>query len=79
MASRIRLDMVVIGSVAVDRLGHRIGKGEGIYQSKKVTSFDVTHLNSDKIESNLSVNGIQGRHENALIKSCQMSPHLICL
>jgi len=29
MASRIRLDMVVIGSVAVDRLGHRIGKGEG--------------------------------------------------
>ena len=29
MASRIKLDMVVIGSVAVDRLGHRIGKGEG--------------------------------------------------
>lgn len=29
MASRIRLDLVVIGSVAVDRRGHRIGKGEG--------------------------------------------------
>ena len=29
MASRIKLDLVVIGSVAVDKLGHRIGKGEG--------------------------------------------------
>ena len=29
MASRIKIDLVVIGSVAVDRLGHRIGKGEG--------------------------------------------------
>ena len=27
MASRIKLDLVVIGSVAVDKLGHRIGKG----------------------------------------------------
>ena len=29
MASRIKLDLVVIGSVAVDRCGRRIGKGEG--------------------------------------------------
>jgi len=29
MASRIKIDLVVIGSVAVDRFGHRIGKGEG--------------------------------------------------
>ena len=38
-----------------------------------------THLNRDKIESNLSVPGIQGHQENALIKSFEMSPHLICL
>ena len=36
------------------------------------------HLNRDKIESNLSLPGIQGRYENALIKSFEMSPHLIC-
>ena len=29
MASRIKLDLVVVGSVAVDKSGHRIGKGEG--------------------------------------------------
>ena len=29
MASRLKLDLVIIGSVAVDRLGRRIGKGEG--------------------------------------------------
>ena len=29
MASRIKIDLVVVGSVAVDRLGRRIGKGEG--------------------------------------------------
>ena len=34
-------------------------------------------LNRDKIESSLSVPGIQERHENALIKSFEMSPHLI--
>ena len=46
MASRIKLDMVVIGSVAVDRLGHRIGKGEGrswtifsIYNSSGLVPF----------------------------------------
>ena len=36
-------------------------------------------INRDKIESNLSVPGVQGCHENALIKSFKMSPHLICL
>ena len=42
MASRIKLDMVVIGSVAVDRLGHRIGKGEGgsyMYNSSGLVPF----------------------------------------
>ena len=29
MASRLKIDLVVIGSVAVDRFGRRIGKGEG--------------------------------------------------
>ena len=37
------------------------------------------HLNRDKIESNLSVPGFQGCHENALYKSFDTSPHLICL
>ena len=43
------------------------------------SAFFNSHLNRDKIESNLSVPGIQGCHENALIKSFEMSPHLICL
>ena len=29
MESKLHVDIVVIGAVAVDRLGHRIGKGEG--------------------------------------------------
>ena len=39
----------------------------------------AAHLNREKIKSNLSVPGIQGHHENALIKSFEMSPHLMCL
>ena len=35
---------------------------------------DKTHLNRDKIESNLSVPVIQGDQENAHIKSFEMSP-----
>ena len=38
-----------------------------------------SHLNRNKIESNLSVPGIQRHHENALIKSFETSSHLICL
>ena len=41
--------------------------------------YDVPHLNGDKIESNLSVPGIQGHQESALIKGFEMSPLLICL
>ena len=41
--------------------------------------LDDTHLNREKIESNFSIPGIQGHQENALIKSFEMSPHLICL
>ena len=37
------------------------------------------HLNKDRIETNSSVPWIQGRHENALIKSFKTSPHMICL
>ena len=50
-----------------------------------VKTFDLksrkayTHLNRDNIKSNLSVPGIQGCHENALCKSFETSPHLICL
>ena len=39
----------------------------------------ITHLNRDKIESNLSVPVIQGHQENPLIESFEMSPQLICL
>ena len=38
-----------------------------------------THLNRDKTDSNLSVPEIQGCHENALCKSFETSPYLICL
>ena len=44
-----------------------------------VIAQDFAHLNRDKIKSNLSVPGIQGHQENALIKSFKMSPHLIYL
>ena len=37
------------------------------------------HTNRDKIEAYMSVLGIQGSHKNALIKSFEMSPYLICL
>ena len=37
-----------------------------------------SHLNREMIESNLNVPGIQGHQENALIKSFEMSPNLIC-
>ena len=37
------------------------------------------HLNSDKIESNMIVPGIPGHQKNALIKSFEMRPYLICL
>ena len=36
----------------------------------------LSHLNRDKIESNLSVLGIQGCLENALIKSFEMNPSI---
>ena len=50
-------------------------------RSGSATTQEVkdTHLNRAKIESNLSVPGIQGCHENASCKSFEMSPHLICL
>ena len=40
---------------------------------------NLSRAHRDKIKSNLSVPGIQERHENTLIKSFEMSPHLICL
>ena len=38
-----------------------------------------THLDRDKVESNLSVPGIQGCHENVFYKNFETSPHLTCL
>ena len=38
-----------------------------------------SHLNKNKIVSNLSVPGILEHQENTLIKSFEISPHLICL
>ena len=49
---------------------------------EKAHQFGVswhTHLNRDQIESDLSVPGIQGHQENALYKSFETSPHLLCL
>ena len=46
--------------------------------TKRVLTAD-SHLNRDKIEFNLSVPRIKGCHENALDKSFETSPHLICL
>jgi len=50
--------------------------------SGTVSIFLVTyknpHLNRDTIESNLSVPGIQGYHENALYKSFETSPISWC-
>ena len=42
-------------------------------------AFRGPHLNGDKIESNLSVPGIQECHENALYESFEKSLLLICL
>ena len=36
-------------------------------------------VHRNKIETNLSVPGIQGHHENTLYKSFETSRHLICL
>ena len=44
-----------------------------------VVGVKVAHLNRNKIESNLSVPGIQGCQENAFIESFEMSSHLIYL
>ena len=52
---------------------------ERLNQSNNDKNQTRAHLNRDKIEWNLSVPGIQGRHKNALYKSFEMSPHLICL
>ena len=39
----------------------------------------ASHLNRNKIESNLSVPGIDKCHKNALYKSFEISPHFKCL
>ena len=45
----------------------------------KAAKSKRSHLNRYQIESNLSVPGIQGYHENALYKSFETSPLLTCL
>ena len=40
---------------------------------------NTSHLNTYRIESNMSVPGIVGHPEIALIQSFEMSPHLISL
>ena len=54
------------------------------FQNRPLSAFRAqgslgSHLNRDKIESNLSVPGMQGSHENALYKIFKTSCHLICL
>ena len=48
----------------------------GIYHAVKSANNKEgqAHFDSDEIESNLSVPGIRGFHENALCKSLEMSP-----
>ena len=55
------------------------GQGEGAHEASNKVGKNGAHLNRDKIEWNLSVPRIQARHENALYKSFEMSPLLICL
>ena len=74
-------------SIFIMTLIHVDMDGEGVAQwfsleisaQSQSFTFFAPHLNRDEIESNLSVPGIQGNQENALIKSFEMSPHLICL
>ena len=47
--------------------------------SELATSFRNVLGNNNQIETNLSLPGIRGCHENALYKSFETSPHLICL
>ena len=44
-----------------------------------MVNLSKSHLNRDNIESNMSVPVIQEHQENALIKSFEMSPNLMCL
>ena len=55
---------------------HRVAPGTLLEHKGKLLE-GVSHLNRDKIESYLSVPGIQGHPENALIKSFEMSTLLI--
>ena len=50
--------------------------GDSQIVPKRVTQTH-SHLNRDKIESNLSVPGIWMNQENGLIKSFEMSPPLM--
>ena len=53
---------------------------QGRHKPESFLIFErISHLNRNQIESNLSVPGIQGCHENALYKSFEMSPHFISL
>ena len=78
--------LVGFGSVLVQRVGGVGAHHHLVFllgERPEVVPFSLmsasAHLNRDKIESNLSVPGIQGCHENALCKSFEMSPLLICL
>ena len=51
------------------------GKSKVVKLLRMMINPHPTHLNRDKIESNLSVHGIQGCLENALYKVSEMSPH----
>ena len=66
--------------VGPGKIGGIMGKAAfGRSDPGKLDKVWYTHLNRNKIEYNLSVPGIHGRHENALIKSIEMSPHMMCL
>ena len=59
------------GGASGSTLGFGVNPHEGF--------LSQSHLNTDRMESNLSVPGFQGCHENALIKGFKTSPYVIYL
>ena len=62
-------------------LGALSAFGDSFYSTAELTAKQAAShgTNRKKIESNLSAPGIQEHHENALIKSLEISPSLIYL
>ena len=62
-----------------DELGYPTMESCGAFSGKVTHKKGEEKLNRDEIESKLCVPEIQESNENALIKSYEISSHLICL